>query len=109
VFFGRFIVILRTLGGFLAGTNRLDWLRFFAFDVAGSIVWATIYGLGAYYLGRELSHLARPIGLGLGILALIGVIGLAWFLRSHEAKLEKKADTVLPGPLQPIYRNVRTD
>jgi membrane protein DedA with SNARE-associated domain len=104
VFFGRFVDILRVLGGFLAGANRLDWRRFFLFDAAGSIVWATIWGLGAYHLGRALGHMAKPIGFGLGIFALIGVIGLAWFLHSHEAELEKKAEAALPGPLRSFQR-----
>ena len=104
VFFGRFVAILRMLGSFLAGTNRFDWTRFFVSDATGGIVWATIYGLAAYYLGRAISHLAKPIVIGLCILALIAVIGLARFLRSHEAELEKKAEVALPGPLQPVHR-----
>jgi membrane protein DedA with SNARE-associated domain len=107
VFFGRFVAILRVAGAFLAGTNRLAWLRFFLFDAAGGIGWATLYGLGAYYLGREISHLAKPIGIGLGILALTGVIGLAWFLRCREAELEKEAEAALPGPLRPLRRKKR--
>lgn len=107
VFFGRFFAILRVLGAFLAGTNRLDWPRFFLFDVGGCFVWATIFGIAAYYLGREISHLAKPIGVGLGILALIGVSGLTLFLHRHEAELEKKAEVALPGPLQPVRHRKR--
>jgi hypothetical protein len=84
--------------------DRLAWPRFFVFDAAGGIGLATLYGLGAYYLGREISHLAKPIGIGLGVLALTGVIGLAWFLHSHEIELEKKAAAALPGPLRPLHR-----
>jgi membrane protein DedA with SNARE-associated domain len=101
VFFGRFVAILRALAAFLAGANCMDWPRFLVFNAAGGIVWATIYGLGAYYFGEEISHLAEPVGIGLGILALIGVIGSTWFLRRHEAEFEKRAEAALPGPLQP--------
>lgn len=90
VFFGRFVAILRVLGSFLAGTNRLAWLRFFVSDATGAIVWATICGFAAYYLGRGIRHLAKPAGIGLCTLALIGLVGLVWFLRSHETELEKK-------------------
>jgi membrane protein DedA with SNARE-associated domain len=102
VFFGRFVAILRVLGAFLAGTNRLDWSRFFVFDATGSAVWATIYGVGAYCLGLEISHLVEPIGIGLGVIALIGLLGSTLFLRRHEAELEKKAEAALPGPLWPV-------
>jgi membrane protein DedA with SNARE-associated domain len=104
VFFGRFVAILRALAAFLAGTNCMDWPRFLVFNAAGGIVWATIYGLGAYYFGEEISHLAEPVGIGLGILALIGVIGSTWFLRRHAAEFEKRAEAALPGPLQPVRR-----
>jgi membrane protein DedA with SNARE-associated domain len=102
VFFGRFVAVLRSLAAFLAGTNLMDWPRFLVFNAIGGIVWATIYGLGAYYFGQEITHLAEPIGIGVGILALIGVIASIWFLRRHEAELKKRAEIALPGPLQPV-------
>jgi len=102
VFFGRFVAILRVLGAVLAGTNRLPWPRFFLYDAAGGAVWATIYGIGAYCLGQAMSHLAEPVGIGLGVLALIGLLGLTLFLHRHEAALEEKAEAALPGPLQPV-------
>src|SRR5579884_4230269 len=35
VFFGRFVSILRTYAAFLAGTNRMGWPRFLAFNAGG--------------------------------------------------------------------------
>jgi membrane protein DedA with SNARE-associated domain len=104
VFFGRFVAILRVLAAFLAGTNRVPWPRFFLFDAAGGIVWATTFGLGPYWLGHEMSRLAGPIGIGLGIIALICLLGLILFLRRHETRLEEKAEAALPGPLRPVRR-----
>src|SRR5690349_3253336 len=34
VFFGRFVSVLRTYAAFLAGTNRMHWARFFAYNAA---------------------------------------------------------------------------
>src|SRR5258706_8209214 len=50
VFFGRFIAVLRAWAAFLAGVNRMPWPDFLFFNAAGGITWATIYGLGGYYL-----------------------------------------------------------
>jgi len=44
VFFGRFVSILRTFAAFLAGVNVMPWDRFLAFNAAGGVLWATIYG-----------------------------------------------------------------
>lgn len=50
IFFGRFIAVLRALEAVLAGANRYPWGRFFAFNAAGGIVWATLYGSAALRL-----------------------------------------------------------
>ena len=48
VFFGRFTAMLRAYAAVLAGVNRLDARRFFAFNALGGVVWAPIMGFGAY-------------------------------------------------------------
>jgi membrane protein DedA with SNARE-associated domain len=60
VFFGRFIALLRVLAALLAGVNRMSWPRFFFFNAAGAILWATVFGLGAYTLGEEIERLTKP-------------------------------------------------
>ena len=59
VFFGRFVSILRTYLAFLAGANRMPVLRFLAAITAGGIVWAAFYGIAAYALGNQITHLER--------------------------------------------------
>src|SRR5215470_4155417 len=46
---------------FLAGTNRMRWPRFLLFNTAGAIVWATLYGLGGYFLGDNIHRLVGPV------------------------------------------------
>src|SRR5262245_60452244 len=57
VFFGRFVALLRVLAALLAGVNRMSWPRFFVANAAGAILWATIFGTGAYLLGENIEHL----------------------------------------------------
>jgi membrane protein DedA with SNARE-associated domain len=61
VFFGRFVSVLRTYAAFLAGTARMPWLRFLAFNASGGIIWATAYGVGAYLAGDRINKLSRPV------------------------------------------------
>ena len=72
VFFGRFVAVLRAFAAFLAGVNRYNWEEFFLFNAAGGIVWATIFGLGGFWLGRAFEHYARPVGVAALIAAVIG-------------------------------------
>src|SRR5207248_3510975 len=62
VFFGRFVAVLRAWAAFLAGTNRMRWPSFLLFNALGGIVWATVYGLGGYFLGNNIHRLAGPVG-----------------------------------------------
>ena len=99
VFFGRFIAILRTWAAFLAGTNRMPWPRFLFFNAAGGIVWATLYGLGGYFLGNNVHRLTGPIGTVGLVLAVLVIIAFLVFLRRNEHRLEEEAERALPGPL----------
>ena len=105
VFFGRFFALLRTLSAPLAGINRMPWRRFFAASAAGGIVWTSLFGLGAYYLGEEAGRFARPFGIGFGIMGVIGAAVIFLILRRHEAQFTTKAEVALPGPLRPLHQH----
>ena len=100
VFFGRFISILRAYAAFLAGTSRMPWARFLAFNAAGGILWASLYGTGAYLLGNEFDRIHGPLVIGFGIVAGVGVIALVLVIRRQERRLEAVAERALPGPLE---------
>jgi membrane protein DedA with SNARE-associated domain len=99
VFFGRFVSILRTYAAFLAGSNRMPYLRFLAFNAAGGIVWAAIYAFGFYYLGSALEKARGPVDYGLGGLAVVVVIAFILWIRRNEKRLEAEAEREYPGPL----------
>ncbi len=99
VFFGRFVSVLRTYAAFLAGTTRMPWWRFFAFNAAGGIVWALVYGIGAYLLGTQLDRVSRPVGVVAGIAAAVVIVAFLVFLGRNEKRLVAEAERALPGPL----------
>ncbi len=95
VFFGRFVAFLRAFAALLAGVNRLEPLRFFLFNAAGGIVWATIFGLGGYALGSSFHRIAGPFGLAMLALAA-GALLAAWrFYRHHEERLLDEAERAM--------------
>jgi len=99
VFFGRFVAVLRAWAAFLAGTNRMKWGSFLLFNALGGVVWATIFGLGGYYLGDKIHLLTGPIGIVAIVLAVLILIAFFFFLRHNEKRLEDEAERALPGPL----------
>jgi membrane protein DedA with SNARE-associated domain len=85
VFFGRFVALL-------AGANGLAPWRFFIFNAAGGIIWATVFGTGGYLLGEGIRRIAGPVGWAL--LALAAVIGFVlWrYYKKHEETLLARAE-----------------
>ncbi len=87
VFFGRFIAVLRTFAALLAGANRMPWPSFLLYNALGGIGWAGGYSLAAYLLGSQMERISGPLGLGLGIIAVV-VVGSAFvFLKRNENRL----------------------
>jgi membrane protein DedA with SNARE-associated domain len=73
VFLGRFVAVLRVTAAWCAGLARMHWWSFLGWNAAGGIVWATLIGLLAYYLGEAVARLIGPFGL----LAAGGVVLIA--------------------------------
>jgi membrane protein DedA with SNARE-associated domain len=99
VFFGRFVAILRTFAAFLSGVNKLPWPRFLIFNAAGGIVWASIFGVGGYMLGKAFEHYARPVGIAALVCAVVGAVVASKFIARHADGLKAEAEKAIPGPL----------
>jgi membrane protein DedA with SNARE-associated domain len=76
VFIARFVAILRFTAALLAGATRMPWWRFFFWNAAGGICWATGVGLLAYYGGKAAAQAFDTYGL-IGAGAVVGLIVLA--------------------------------
>jgi membrane protein DedA with SNARE-associated domain len=99
VFFGRFVAVLRAWAAFLAGTNRMRWPEFLIFNALGGIVWATIFGLGGYFLGKSIDRFTGPFGIASLVLAVIIIIATLIFVARNESRLEDEAEKAMPGSL----------
>ena len=90
VFFARFVPLLRSVVGFLAGANYMPWRDFWIANIAGAIAWVAIDAFGAYYLGAEIKRLAAPAGVAIGIMVLAIIVFIAVVLARHEKRLASK-------------------
>ena len=99
IFISRFVPVLRSVAGLLAGANRMPFRQFMLANILGALVWASFFGFAAYALGREVERFAGPVVIAIGIAVTIVVIVGLWFVRRHEAQLTAEAERALPGPL----------
>jgi len=100
VIIARFVPILRSLAGILAGANRMPWRQFMLANVVGALVWASSFGFAAYMLGRQVERVAGPMVIVIGLAAVIVIAIAANFIGRHEAQLAAEAERALPGPLR---------
>src|SRR5262245_8556872 len=63
VFLGRFVAVLRVTSAWTAGLSRMNGWRFFAWNAAGGITWATLVGLVSYFLGNAAAKAIGTYGL----------------------------------------------
>ena len=85
VFIGRFIAILRVTSAWIAGISHMPWWRFFFWNAAGGIVWASAFGLVAYWLGQKAADAIGRYGLYAAIvivvLLVVGFFGVRLWRR----------------------------
>lgn len=86
VFLGRFVALLRTWAAFLAGLNRMHWIKFLIFNAAGGITWSILYGILAFELGKNLPLLHRVVSaLGIAGILLAVLAAVAIFILHRRA------------------------
>lgn len=90
VFFGRFVAFLRVFAALLAGVNKYHWPQFLFFNAAGGIIWALIFGIGAYRFGDLLHRVSGPLGIIALFGGVCGVIAFTYIVRREEKKMEEK-------------------
>ena len=84
ILLARFLDGFRQLNGIVAGVSKMPWWTFTAYNVAGAILWTLAWGLGAYYLGRDIHAIAGFLHQHRWLLLIAGaaiVVALAAYLR----------------------------
>jgi membrane protein DedA with SNARE-associated domain len=92
ILLARFLDGLRQLNGIVSGVMRMPWWTFTAYNVAGAVLWTCAWGLGTYYLGRDIHAIAGFFHRHGWLLYVVGVIALvvlmAYLLRSRGKSVE---------------------
>src|SRR5581483_9793426 len=111
VFLGRFIPVVRSVGCILAGIARMDWRRFFAYDLGGAVLWGVGHSILGYAIGASYERwkgYLTPIGLAVlaALLLLIGASKVLAARRSVRADLaEQEAEEGAGQALMPEHKS----
>lgn len=52
----RFLPVVRTFAPIVAGIVKLDYRRFFIYNIVGAFLWVNLLVLAGYYLGKYVPH-----------------------------------------------------
>jgi membrane protein DedA with SNARE-associated domain len=74
VFLGRFVAFFRAVMPALAGTSRMAYPRFLAFNAAGGLVWGVGFVLLGYIAGNSYQRVEKLIGRGLALVVVVVVV-----------------------------------
>jgi membrane-associated protein len=95
VFLGRWVAFLRAVMPALAGTARMHYPKFLAFNAAGGIAWGATVVLLGYAAGASYAQVEKTFGRDAAfvVLALLIVAVVIWRVRKHRADKRAEAGT----------------
>jgi membrane-associated protein len=88
VFLGRWIAFFRAVMPALAGSARMPYPTFLAYNAAGGIAWGSVVVLAGYAAGASYAQVEKSVGRGSALLVLV-VVAIAfviWRIRRHRAE-----------------------
>jgi len=86
VLIGRFIGFLRALAPFVAGSSRMPYLRFLAYNVAGAVLWTVACVLLGYFVGAAWPVAEKWVGRTGLALGVVVIVVAAWWLRGRHRR-----------------------
>ena len=99
VVIARFVAVLRSIAGFVAGASRMSVASFMLANGAGAVAWTVVDGVAGFYLGRGFEEFARPAAMTLAVVAAVAVAAAILYWRRKEQELAATAERAIPGPL----------
>lgn len=93
VFLGRFTAFFRAVMPALAGTSRMPYGRFLAWNAMGGMVWGIGFVLLGFLAGNSYEAVAEAVGRDLAVvIAAVAVAALiVWHIRSRRRRQQRRA------------------
>lgn len=96
VLLGRWTAFFRAVMPALAGTSRMPYPKFLAWNAIGGVAWGVTMVAIGYLAGQSYHRIEKWVGTGGAVLVALVVIAgvIAWQVRRHRAESADRAETV---------------
>jgi membrane-associated protein len=92
VFLGRWTAFLRAVMPALAGSARMPYGRFLAFNAAGGLLWGVAVVLAGYFAGESFTQVEGVLGKASAIVLAVVVVAAIVVWRLRKRRSEAAAD-----------------
>jgi membrane-associated protein len=91
IVFARFVPIMRTVAPFTAGVARMDYPRFFHYNVIGALLWVGLFTTAGYLFGNipVVKHNFSLVVIGIIVVSLLPTVVEWWRSRKAVALADK--------------------
>ena len=100
VFFGRFVALLRTFAGPIAGTLKMPYYKFLIANVSGGIVWAGTITSVIYFVGEAADKYFGKFSWIVLAIAVVGGIVIGLIIKRRSSKGAAATAKETPAPVE---------
>lgn len=100
IFLARFVPIVRTFAPFVAGIGRMNYTRFWMFNVSGAIVWVGLFLSAGYMIGnwKPIRENFSLVTLGIIFVSILPIVYEYLKARKEAAAEKADAENAAGGP-----------
>jgi membrane protein DedA with SNARE-associated domain len=88
--FGRFSTVVRLFAAVLAGGGAVSYARFVIYDLAGTVVYSTLWAVLGYVVGDRIAGLLTQLGPARALLFLVPIV-LLGIIVHHARRRQRRA------------------
>ncbi|MDP2905271.1 MAG: DedA family protein [Candidatus Omnitrophota bacterium] len=95
IILARFIPVIRTFAPFVAGIARMDYGKFFLYNVAGGILWVVLLVFSGYFFGN-IAFVKENFSLVVMLIIIVSILPAVFEFLKASLSAKKSPESITP-------------